>query len=110
MASIANYFYHGKVDFAGINRAALACLPILVERWLPDGRRHGCEWVARNPKRVDRRLGSFSVNLKTGRWADFAVDARGGDPISLAAYLFGASQAEAARAIALVLGIDWRAR
>ena len=44
---------------------------------------------------------SFKVNLQTGQWADFTLaDARGGDPISLAAYLSGASQAEAARALA----------
>jgi hypothetical protein len=45
------------------------------------------------------------VNLVTGRWADFAVDARGGDPISLAAYLWGLSQSEAARRLALMLGV-----
>ena len=85
----------------------MARLPALVERWLPDGRREGREWTARNPLRVDRRLGSFRVNLKTGRWADFALpDARGGDPVSLAAYLSGCSQSEAARALARMLGVE----
>ena len=94
------------VDFDAINAAAMACLPALCARWLPDGRRVGREWEARNPCRVDRRPGSFKVNLKTGRWADFALpDARGGDPVSLAAYLSGQSQSEAARALAEMLGV-----
>ena len=94
------------VDFDAINAAAMACLPALCARWLPDGRRIGREWETRNPCRVDRRPGSFKVNLKTGRWADFALpDARGGDPVSLAAYLQGCSQSEAARALARMLGL-----
>jgi hypothetical protein len=77
-----------------------------VQRWLPDGRRSGQEWVARNPTRADRHPGSFKVNLVTGRWADFATGHVGGDAISLAAYLFGLSQVDAARRIATMLSID----
>lgn len=97
---------NAAVDFGAINAAALACLPALVGRWLPDGRRVGREWLARNPLRVDRRLGSFRVNVVTGRWADFALpDVRGGDPVSLAAYLSSQSQSDAARALADMLGL-----
>ena len=98
---------NAAVDFHAINAAALPYLPVLVERWLPDGRREGREWSARNPRRVDRRPGSFRVNLENGRWADFALrDARGGDPVSLAAYLGGCSQSEAARSLARMLGVE----
>ena len=97
---------NAPVDFGAINAAALACLPALVERWLPDGKCVGREWLALNPLRVDRRLGSFKVNLVTGKWADFALDdARGGDPVSLASYLSGCSQSEAARSLARMLGV-----
>lgn len=95
-----------RVDIARVNRAALASLPTLLARWLPDGRREGDEWVARNPRRADRRLGSFKVNMRTGRWGDFATDDYGGDPISLAAYLAGIGQVEAARELARALGIE----
>lgn len=94
-----------KLDFERINAASLPVLPALAARWLPDGRREGHEWVARNPRRADRRAGSFRVNLQTGRWADFACEAKGGDVISLAAYLSGASQADAARELAKMLGV-----
>lgn len=93
------------IDFARVNRAALAVLPALLARWLPDGRQTSGEWVARNPRRADRSSGSFKINLRTGRWADFATGDKGGDVISLAAYLAGLKQAEAARELARVLGI-----
>jgi len=93
------------MDFQRINSAALPVLPALLARWLPDGRREGHEWVARNPRRADRRLGSFRVNMNTGKWADFATDDRGGDVVALAAYLAGTGQAEAARNLAEMLGL-----
>ena len=97
--------YHNNIDFQTINRAALGALPILLHRWLPDGRRIGCEWKARNPLRTDNRAGSFSINMMTGRWADFATGDRGGDVVSLAAYLSDISQVEAASRLAAMLGM-----
>ncbi len=95
----------GRLDFDAINRVALASLPALLRRWLPDGRVVGREFTARNPRRADRRPGSFRVNVTTGKWADFATGDAGGDVVSLVAYLSGAGQAEAARALADMLGL-----
>lgn len=92
-------------DFAAINRAALSRLPELAARWLADGSRRGNEWIARNPKRSDRRPGSFKVNLITGKWADFATGDKGGDVIALAAYLAGIGQGEAASRLADMMGV-----
>lgn len=92
-------------SFETINAAARARLPDLLARWLPGGRRLGREYVARNPKRTDRHPGSFKVNLHSGRWADFATGEQGGDPVSLAAYLFELTQGEAARRLADMLGV-----
>ena len=64
----------------------------------------GREYTARNPRRADRRPGSFRVNVNTGKWADFAMGDAGGDVVSLAAYLSGTSQVEAARALADMMG------
>lgn len=94
-----------KVDFARVAAAALPYAETLVPRWLPEGRREASEWVALNPRRSDRRRGSFKVNLRSGRWGDFATGDRGGDLISLAAHLFQLSQIEAARKIATAIGI-----
>ncbi len=94
-----------RLDFDTINRAALASLPALLRRWLPDGRFVGHEFTARNPRRADRRPGSFKVNVNSGKWADFATGDKGGDVVSLAAYLSGTGPAEAARALADMLGV-----
>lgn len=96
---------HQTIDFEAVNRAALASLPAILSRWLPGGRWEGREYVARNPRRSDRKPGSFKVNCDTGRWADFATGDKGGDVVSLAAYLAGESQVEAARNIADMLGV-----
>lgn len=86
----------GQIDFAAL--AAALDPARLVPAWLPDGRRNGREWVARNPTRADHSPGSFSINLSTGAWADFATGDEGGDLISLFAYLFhGKDQGKAAR-------------
>ena len=97
------------IDFARVNRAALAVLPWLLQRWLPDGRLRGTEYTALNPRRRDRSPGSFKVNVRTGLWADFAIKgASGSDVVSLAAYLAGISQTEAALRLAEMLGIEAR--
>ncbi len=96
-----------RIDFAGIDRAALANVDRILARWIPGGRINGAEYVARNPRRNDRRLGSFKINTETGKWADFATGDRGGDLVSLAAYLSGLSQVEAARQLADMLGVPF---
>ena len=95
----------GQIDFAAVNAAALRVLPTLLARWAPGGVIRGNEFTALNPKRADRRAGSFRVNTRTGRWADFATGDKGGDVVSLAAYLSGTGQADAARALADMLGV-----
>jgi hypothetical protein len=94
------------VDFERVNGASLANIHAIVPALLPEGRREGSEWVARNPIREDRRPGSFKVNLNTGRWGDFATGDRGGDVVSLAAYLARTDQRTAAIKLAEALGID----
>ena len=87
---------HDQIDFARIADLARNRADSLIPSWLLNGERRGHEWVALNPRRTDRNLGSFSINLCTGRWADFATGDRGGDLISLRAYLDGVSQKQAA--------------
>lgn len=95
-----------KIAFQRIANEALARASTIVPRWCPSGRREGAEWVALNPRRADRRPGSFKVNLSKGAWLDAATGSKGGDLISLAAYLFGLNQADAAKRVAQMLGID----
>ena len=98
------------IDFDRINAEALVCHDAICRRLLPGGRREGHEYLALNPRRRDRRLGSFKVNLKTGRWADFSSGDKGNDPVSLVAFVEDCRQGEAALKLARMLGIDARAR
>ncbi len=93
-----------RIAFERIARVALAHCDTILGQWLPGGRLRGGEYLARNPKRSDDRPGSFSINTRTGHWADFATGDSGGDLISLAAYLFDLSQAVAAERLARMLG------
>lgn len=95
-----------RIGFQRISVLALGHADCLASRWLADGHREGAEWVARNPTRADHKTGSFKVNLITGCWSDFATGDKGGDLISLAAYLFSLSQKDAALKLAEMLGID----
>jgi hypothetical protein len=96
----------GRINFDRVKAAALANANAVVAGLLPDGKRGGAEWVARNPRRDDRRLGSFKVNLATGRWADFATGDHGSDLVSLAAFVADVGQREAAIRLAESLGVD----
>lgn len=98
-------FRRSAINFAAINSAALTHAETILQRWLPDGRREGREWVALNPTRNHRHLGSFRINIASGKWSDFATGDAGGDLISLAAYLTGTRQGVAARNLADMLGV-----
>lgn len=88
------------MDYEAIAQAALSRAETIVTAAFPNGKRQGNEYVALNPNRADKSLGSFAINLRTGKWGDFASGTRGGDLISLLAYRDGCSQSEAARRIA----------
>lgn len=104
-SNFKNNTSNNQYNFREINAAAISALPALLTRWLPDGCLRGYEYMARNPRRDDQKLGSFSINTRTGKWADFATGDKGGDVISLAAYLSGKSQYEAACELAKMLGV-----
>lgn len=92
-------------DYRAISDAALRSSDAVIRHWLPGGERKGREYLARNPTRDDERPGSFSVNLVTGAWADFATGDRGGDMVSLIVYITGTRQGPAADTLARFLGL-----
>lgn len=90
-------------DFDGLNRAALAACPELLHRLLPGGRLFGHEFKAGS---VGGEKGnSLSINVHTGRWADFAAGQTGGDLIDLVAAIEGVAVGEARRRLADMLGL-----
>lgn len=99
-----------RINFAQIAQAALSAITTLLPEWLPGGRSEAGEYKALNPTRADSKVGSFSVNLSTGRWGDFATGDAGGDLTSLYAYLNNLDQGTAARELAERLSIAERAQ
>lgn len=95
-----------RVDFGRVAAAALRQADVVVRGLLPEGKREGTEWVCRNPLRPDRSPGSFKVSLTKGAWADFSSGDHGKDLVSLAAFVTGKTQAQAAIALAEALGVD----
>ena len=61
----------------------------------PLGRRRGNEYQLLNPHRDDKSLGSFSINLQTSLWADFAIDKQGYSFTALIEYLYNLSSPQA---------------
>lgn len=93
------------VDFAAINKAALGAMPTILFVLAPGGHAEGFEYVTLNPTRPDRHKGSFRVNMRTGRWADFATGDRGGDVVSLGAYVWRIGQRASAHRLSQMLGV-----
>ncbi|MBU3032672.1 hypothetical protein [Tritonibacter mobilis] len=91
--------------FDRVNAAAAGQLRHLAESWLGKTRLSGDNLFALNPTRADKKIGSFSINIRKGVWADFATGDAGGDIISFYSYIHGVSQIEAARALAEKLGV-----
>ena len=81
------YYTTEAINFELVREFALDCLDSILEHWLPDGERRGRQYVPYNPLRDDAELGSFQINTENGIWMDFATEDKGGDPISLVAYL-----------------------
>ena len=94
------------MNFDTIKAAALASIESVLNRWAPGGKRQSHEYLPINPRRSDSTAGSFSINLNTGAWADFATGDKGGDLVALVAYIDGVKQSEAAELLAGFLGLS----
>jgi putative DNA primase/helicase len=92
------------IPYPEIASHALSNIESLLGRWLPGGKTASGEYKVTNPLRADNKVGSFSINIRSGKWGDFATDDAGNDLISLYAYLEGIEQWEAAIDVADQIG------
>ena len=95
-----------KLDFKAIEGALLRKAHDYLKHLLPGGELQGHEYVVRNPMRADGEPGSFKVNTKNGKWADFASGQSGRSLLDLAVLIGGAPLVVAAREAAAWAGID----
>ncbi len=84
-----------KLDFSALAQRLLISADTLVPQWLPGGKRRGHEWVCGDL--AGGEGDSCSVNLLSGRWADFATGDKGGDLIDLYAAIHEIDLGEAYR-------------
>jgi len=90
-----------KIDFQGLAGALIAQAPGILFSWFPAGKLHGNEFRIGN---IAGDAGeSLSINIRTGKWADFASEMSGGDLISVYAMHKGIKMGEAA---AILGGVD----
>ena len=93
---LALYHSANIINFDLLKELALDCVDQILEHFLPNGEMRGRQYVDYNPHRNDCELGSFTINTETGVWADFATEDKGGDLISLVAFILVVGQVEAA--------------
>ena len=92
--------------FQHVRNAALPYITVILDRLGIVYRQCGHEIQMLNPTRADNHFGSFSISVRTGRWAEFATGDKGGDVVSLVAYLQGERQIDAAKDLARMLGMS----
>jgi hypothetical protein len=73
---------------------------------LAGGKNSGREYLPLNPKRDDHAPGSLSINRDKGAWMEGATGDKGGDLVSLAAYIWDCSNGDAAERLGQQLGVD----
>jgi hypothetical protein len=95
----STYNAHSKINFQRVKDAARGYEEVLIRRILPHAIKKGAEYVAINPTRYDRNLGSFRINARNLKWEDFSTADKGGDILSLWAYVRQVSQVKAAQEI-----------
>jgi predicted P-loop ATPase len=92
------------IRFAELAAALLARATTLVPAWLPGGAQRGHEYVCGSLS--GGQGSSCSVNLSTGKWADFAADVAGNDLVGLYAAIHDLPMGKAAVQLAREEGLE----
>ncbi len=92
------------IRFEELASALLSRAEQLLAAWLPGGRRKLHEWVCGSLAGEEGT--SLSINIKTGKWSDFATGEGGRDLVSLYAAIHGLTQGQAALNVARDEGLE----
>jgi AAA domain/Domain of unknown function (DUF6371)/Toprim-like len=99
----------GAIPFDQIRAVSLAQADRLLRDWFPNGRLVGREFKVGNI--AGDRGESLSINVDTGKWADFAAGIGGNDLIGVrAAMKHSADRSAAARELGPMLGVTMNGR
>lgn len=92
------------IQFGALAAALLPMAETLLLKWLEHGRRERNEWVCGSLAGEAGK--SCSINIKTGKWKDFATGEEGHDLLSLYAAIHDLSMAKAAVQLAREEGLE----
>lgn len=92
-----------RIDFQALASELLTRAGYLLPRWLPGGKFQKNEYICGGVHGEPGR--SLSVNINTGKWADFAGHEKGGDLLSLYCAIYGFKPLDGARELREKLGI-----
>ena len=93
-----------KTNFPQVKNFLKGHEEAILKHLLPTSQTAGSEYIALNPTRNDKNLGSFRINTTTYKWVDFATSDKGSDIISLYAYIKSVNQANAAKELLKLIG------
>ena len=85
------------IDFSEVKKRYREDPIAILKRIIGAGRVEGGDYVALNPRRCDKKAGSFRIDIASGKFHDFATGDRGGSVIDLAAFVFNCDIATAAQ-------------
>lgn len=75
-------------NFEELKRQYKQCPIEVLKMLVGSGKIEGGDYVALNLRRNDSRLGSFRIDIQTGRFHDFATGDRGGSILDLASFVY----------------------
>ena len=76
------------VNFQELKQQYSKCPIEILKRLVGKGKIEGSDYVALNPRRSDKKAGSFRIDIASGKFHDFATGDRGGGIIDLAAFVY----------------------
>ncbi|WP_417811825.1 hypothetical protein [Thalassospira alkalitolerans] len=91
--------------FDEVKGAAAWRIERIARVWFSTPRKSGDVLSGKRPRGGDLLPNTFTVDLRTGSWEDLATGNSGKDIISLYAYVFGLTQIEAVKELAVQLGV-----
>ena len=85
------------VSFQEIKQQYKQCSIEILKRLVGNGKIEGGDYVALNPRRSDKKAGSFRIDIASGKFHDFATGDRGGSILDLAMFVYNCDLLTAAQ-------------
>lgn len=76
------------VSFQKLRQQYKQCPIEILKRLVGNGKIEGGDYVALNPRRSDKKTGSFRIDIASGKFHDFATGDRGSSIIDLTAFIY----------------------